>query len=70
VTHTERPERKLGGAAGRLLEAVGDDRPRQMTILSRESAREQNSAYGSTRSALRAHLGGQCFPPLHASRIG
>jgi len=50
-------------AAGRLLEAVGDDRPRQMTILSRESVREQNSAYGSTRSALRAHPGGQCFPP-------
>src|SRR5689334_11249269 len=33
-----------------------------MTILSRASGGEQNSAYDSTRSALRAVPGGQCFP--------
>jgi len=46
VTHTAPSGREIRLAAGRLLEAVGDNRPRQMTIPRGFGSGEQNSAYG------------------------
>jgi hypothetical protein len=55
VTHTVKPDvspSRHREAAGRLLEVVGDDHPRQMIIFRADPLPDrlwkQNSAYGST----------------------
>ena len=52
MTHTDHPtsRQRHREAAGRLLEVVGDDHPRQM-IICRKNPGKQNSAYGSTSSS-------------------